>query len=103
VRKVVTGLGRRAVADDRIDLARLILPANESVATSAFSPAADDNDSALLNRPFALNAKQLASDIEDQVVALVSQRLRHSDPRRKCRRGDFRLGNNALLIARQHR
>jgi len=43
--------------------------------------ATDDHDVAASNRPLALNTRQLATDVEVQVVAMsIGQRLQNADP-----------------------
>jgi hypothetical protein len=73
------------------------------VSTTTHTSTADHDDVLDSNSPLALNALEMISEIEDQVVPLITERLGYTDARneRNCR--NLRLGDNALLIRRQHR
>jgi hypothetical protein len=74
---------------------------NEAVTPTPASTTADDDNVAGSNRPFALNSHQPAARVEDQVVALVSERSRDADAGLEGCRCNFSLGDCTLLIRRE--
>jgi hypothetical protein len=71
VREEVARIQIGAVSSDRIDLFRKVRPPNETFPSAAHASGSNDDDVAKPDGPLALDAKQVGTDIEDQVVTLV--------------------------------
>ncbi len=62
----------------------------------------DHDDTASAYRPFALDAEELWSEIEDEIVGRVIQGSRDADAALDALVNDRRLGGESLLICCQH-
>ena len=75
---------------------------NETFAAAPATTTPNVNDLPRAHPPFALHAQKRVTDIEDEVVRLVTHRNGHSDAEIERDARDLYLGENALLIRRQH-
>jgi hypothetical protein len=92
-----------AIGSDRVDLVGLILPMNQTLPPTSAPTGSDGDDVAVPNSPLALNPEKLRAYVQDQVVALVTKRPKHTDSNLECLERDSLLCKHALLIGRQHR
>jgi hypothetical protein len=67
------------------------------------TPATDHDHFLELHRPFALDPEESITEIEDQVVALVAERLRYADSFAQGDRSNLRFSDDPFLVRRQHR
>jgi hypothetical protein len=91
-----------AVRSDGIDLLRRVPPVNEAGARSAARAASDRDDIVRANCPFALDPHEPRPQVEDEVVPLVGERLKHADSGLDRRMDDRGLGDRAFLVRREH-
>jgi hypothetical protein len=94
----IFGIGRSG-----IDLPRQILAMNETFVRPAASPCSDDQHLPTAPGQLALHSQQSRTQIKDEVVALVSERQKDTNPELHCLERDGLLCKRALLIRRQHR
>jgi len=102
VREEETGIELLAVSSDDVDLIRAILSVNQAIAATPTSPASNEHNIALSTRPLALDPDEPRPKIENQVVALITQRLKDAHASFHRLEDDRLLGHNSFLIRRQH-
>ena len=61
----------------------------------------DHDDVAAPRRPFALDAYERRSKVEDDVRSFVAERMENTEAELQRRVGDRRLSGRALLVRRQ--
>jgi hypothetical protein len=101
-RERVTVARPRAVRDDQIDFVIRVHGSHIAPGRQAAGGQADDHDPVAVHRVLALDAKQAAGDVEQQVVAQpFAQRPTHADAEFDRRGRDARFGDVSLLRGRQ--
>jgi hypothetical protein len=75
---------------------------NEPVRPSSAPTRSDLYNVACPDGPLTLNAQQVGPQIQDKVVALVTERLEYADAELQRLEHDRLLRKHALLIGRQH-
>jgi hypothetical protein len=68
-----------AVGRDRVDVVGRVPAPNETVWATAGRPTRDDDDFAILRSPLALDTNESLSQVENEVIALVTERSRYAD------------------------
>jgi hypothetical protein len=101
-RQEVALLDVGAVEGERIELARAVPLIPQALGAASARVEASRDHVSDPPRPFALDAEQGRPQIENQVVALIVEWSRHTEPEFDGARGDLELGQRALLIRRQH-
>ena len=76
--------------------------AEKSIGRAPIGVTADKDHVTASASPLDLNAHELRSQVEDQVVTLVAERNVDADPAFDGRMENRRLGDRALLIRREH-
>jgi hypothetical protein len=64
--------------------------------------AANDDDISITARPLALHPQKPRAEIEDEVVALIAERLRDADAELEHGMRHRQLRDCALLVGRKH-
>ena len=101
VGKVVAAFELRTVRGEGIDLAFGVRPLEQARWASPSGIAADDDHVVAPTRELTLHADEPLAQVEDQVVPLVRDGLRHADTQLDSRVNDRRFGDSAPLIGRE--
>src|SRR3954451_24591502 len=97
--KVETPVELDTVGGEPVNLAGSVALLRLSVASPAARVAADDQDVSGQRRPFALNAHEFRTEVENQVVTVaVGQRLRNTQPELDCCMSDRGLRDRPFPI-----
>ena len=91
----------RAIRSDCVDIGLVVAALDQAVWAAPTAPAVNDDDVPRADGPLALHTKQAGSHIEDQVLTLVGQRPCDANSDFQRSRGNFYLGDSALLIGGQ--
>jgi hypothetical protein len=92
----------RAVSSDEIDLFLSVRPLQHPVRPTATRTTADDNNVSSPNRGLALNTHEPGVEIENQIVALVPERLGDADTKSNGRISDRQFSKSPSLLAPKH-
>jgi hypothetical protein len=87
----------------QLELTDAVSAIDQTIPTAPAGVETANHDVTMQPREFALNAVQRGPKIQNQVVPLVIQRPRDSYRPLGAFERDCRLGNETLLIGRQHR
>jgi hypothetical protein len=102
-RKQVAVIDRLTIRSHCVDLVCCVAAVDESRCRPTGPASPDDDHVSGPDRALALNAEQFRSQVENQVVPLVSQRASYTDSVRQRHCGYRSFRNSTFLIRRQHR
>jgi hypothetical protein len=102
-RQQVAGIQRVAIGGNYVDLAGLVVAMDKTVLSSTTPPCSDLYDALVEDGPLHLHAKQLRTQIEDQVESFVPEGLVDAKPRPDRLKRNRLFSDEALVIRREHR
>jgi len=92
-----------AICGNRVDFPRLVSAMNESLGPAPTASCTDKNNITAPHSPLALDAKQLRSQVENQVVPFVAERQEDAESALHGLPSNRLFRDHTLLISRQHR